>query len=354
MNNLQNMQSENAMLSQAGAARPGSRQQLQRSSSVASRVSSTQGAITPITSKRSERSDPTLPTGSAGEFQSRAGLTTQGSGGGGTLLGSQQSMRPISRGRTMPDMVDNTGAMAGEATFLSQGGLGNARPRPLPPKSQKPLKNFRIGRPLPRWGENLPQDFFERLRMYEEETRQNKQDLSERTLNDIKENLEKKLAGQHKLSHREEQLWDALKDVSLPALFMPFKSGNIFNPRAHQYFHPTGATEVRLTQPPSVFQLPPLPNSKVGVVNLFELSKNFHSRGPAWLVERYIQQQQPLPAEVHGYQGYPQTPAPTSAQPQVVAGTSGPNTTESIAENNDDMDFPYSPGTPHREREVES
>ena len=30
--------------------------------------------------------------------------------------------------------------------------------RPLPPKSQKPLKNFRIGRPLPRWGENLPQD----------------------------------------------------------------------------------------------------------------------------------------------------------------------------------------------------
>jgi len=29
-------------------------------------------------------------------------------------------------------------------------------------------------------------------------------------------------------------------DVSLPALFMPFKTGTIFNPRAHQYFHPTG------------------------------------------------------------------------------------------------------------------
>lgn len=352
MNNLQNMQSENAMLSQT--ARPGSRQQLQRSSSVASRVSSTQGAVTPVTSKRSERSDPTLPTGSGGDFHSRAGLTTQGSGAG--VPSSQQSLRPISRGRTMPDMVDNMGGVAGETTFLSQGGFSNARPRPQPPKPQKPFKNFRIGRPLPRWGEHLPQDFFERLQLYEEETRQHKQDLSERTLNDIKENLEKKLAGQHKLSHREEQLWDALKDVSLPALFMPFKSGNIFNPRAHQYFHPTGATEVRLTQPPSVFQLPPLPNSKVGVVNLFELSKNFHSRGPAWLVERYIQQQQPLPAEVqgyHGYQAYPQTPAPTSAQPQAVVGTSG-NTTESIAENNNDMDFPYSPSTPQREREVES
>ena len=81
-------------------------------------------------------------------------------------------------------------------------------------------------------------------------------------------------------------------------------------------------------------------SQKVGVVNLFELSKNFHSRGPAWLVERYIQQQQPLPAEAqgyHGYQGYPQTPAPTSAQPQVTTGTSGQNTTASIAENNDDM-----------------
>ena len=29
-------------------------------------------------------------------------------------------------------------------------------------------------------------------------------------------------------------------DVSLPALFMPFTRGTVFNPRAHQYFHPTG------------------------------------------------------------------------------------------------------------------
>ncbi|KAK7503175.1 hypothetical protein BaRGS_00005440 [Batillaria attramentaria] len=193
--------------------------------------------------------------------------------------------------------------------------------RPVPPKSQRSQKNFRIGRPLPKWGEHLPQDFFERLRLFEEESKMHKQELNERTLRDIKESLEKKLAGQHKLSKREEQMYDALKDVSLPALFMPVRTGNIFNPRAHQYFHPTGTTDVRLTQPPSVFQLPPLPhNNKVSVVNLFELSKNFHNRGPDWLVERYIQQQQPLSS----INTYPQTPAPTTSIQQQASAQRSP------------------------------
>ncbi|KAL8566979.1 hypothetical protein ACOMHN_059779 [Nucella lapillus] len=188
--------------------------------------------------------------------------------------------------------------------------------RPLPPKTQKThQRNFRIGRPLPKWGENLPQDFFERLQLFEEESRIRKQELNERTLREIKESLEKKLSGQHKLSKREEQMYDALKDVSLPALFMPIKTGNIFNPRAHQYFHPTGSTEMRLTQPPSVFQLPPLPHNnypqKLSVVNLFELSKNFHHRGPDWLMDRYIQQQHPLPSS----SSLPHTPAPTTSLP---------------------------------------
>jgi hypothetical protein len=29
-------------------------------------------------------------------------------------------------------------------------------------------------------------------------------------------------------------------DLCLPAVFMPFRSGNIFNPRAYQFFHPVG------------------------------------------------------------------------------------------------------------------
>ncbi|KAK7108804.1 uncharacterized protein [Littorina saxatilis] len=201
----------------------------------------------------------------------------------------------------------------------SQPETASSKLRPLPPRTLKPQRNFRIGRPLPKWGESLPQDFFERLHLFEEESKARKQELNERTLREIKESIEKKLAGQHKISKREEQMYDALKDVCLPALFMPTKTGNVFNPRAHQYFHPTGTTEVRLTQPPSVFQLPPLPhNNKISVVNLFELSKNFHNKGPDWLIDRYIQQQHPLSTV-----NYPQTPAPITSIPQQASAHPG-------------------------------
>ncbi|ESP03993.1 hypothetical protein LOTGIDRAFT_156597 [Lottia gigantea] len=196
---------------------------------------------------------------------------------------------------------------------------------PLPPPTRV-NKNFLVGKPNPKWGENLPQDFFERLKLFEEESRLRKQELNEKTLEEIKHNLEQKLAGQHKLSKREEQMYDALKDVSLPALFMPYKTGNVYNPRAHQYFHPTGSQDMRLTQPPSVFQLPPLKagdwvtllamvtekhenltkhktilwnithfvNKKMSVLNLFDLSRNFQRPKESWLMDKYIQQQQPL------------------------------------------------------------
>jgi len=49
----------------------------------------------------------------------------------------------------------------------------------------------------------------------------------------------------------------------------------------------------------------------MSVLNLFELSRNFNTRGQAWLMERYIRQQEPV-ANVHGM--VPHTPAPTSAQ----------------------------------------
>ncbi|PIK55327.1 hypothetical protein BSL78_07751 [Apostichopus japonicus] len=66
-------------------------------------------------------------------------------------------------------------------------------------------------------------------------------------------------------------------DVSLPAVFMPSRTGQLYNPRAHQYFHPTGSLgQLRLTQPPSIFQLPPLPNkSRLSVLNLFDIRTNF-------------------------------------------------------------------------------
>lgn len=49
-------------------------------------------------------------------------------------------------------------------------------------------------------------------------------------------------------------------DVSLPALFMPTVSSKnlVYTPRAHGYFHPPGSTDIRITQPPTVFKLPAL------------------------------------------------------------------------------------------------
>ncbi|KAK3576344.1 hypothetical protein CHS0354_039278 [Potamilus streckersoni] len=167
----------------------------------------------------------------------------------------------------------------------------------MPPRVNQPAKD----------SSGVPVDFLERLAYFEELSYRHKQDLNDQTIKEIQEELEKKLASQHKLSQKEREMYEALRDVSLPALFMPLKTGNVFNPRAHLYFHPTGSSDMRLTQPPSVFQLPPLPRNRASVVNLFELSRNFHSRGPGWLMDRYIQQQEPL-HNVH----IPQTPAHTS------------------------------------------
>ena len=49
-------------------------------------------------------------------------------------------------------------------------------------------------------------------------------------------------------------------DVCIPALFMPLSSSRplIFNPRAHNYFHPPGSYDNRVSQPPAIFKLPPL------------------------------------------------------------------------------------------------
>ncbi|XP_067674819.1 uncharacterized protein [Haliotis asinina] len=236
------------------------------------------------------------------------------------LQEQQQNMRPLShRSRTSPSSprTISRGASTRQTPIYSPDKdmaesekvsvtipvSPGTKYRPVPPATQKTRKNFRVGKPLPKWGEALPQDFFERLRLYEEESKQHMAELNERTLREIRDNLEKKLAGQHRLSKREEAMYDALKDVSLPALFMPFRSGTVFNPRAHQYFHPTGSTDLRLTQPPSMFQLPPLTkhNQKLSVVNLFELSSNFSSRSPSWFVERYIQQQQPATNEAFNF-----------------------------------------------------
>lgn len=50
---------------------------------------------------------------------------------------------------------------------------------------------------------------------------------------------ERQMEFQHRL-YKPDENQQINDDLCLPAVFMPFKSGNVINPRAYQYFHPTG------------------------------------------------------------------------------------------------------------------
>ena len=73
------------------------------------------------------------------------GLARQSSQGSLSLRPPDRAV--VQRDRTMSDIH-------GDPTFASQSPL-----KPIPPKtSQRSTKNFRVGRPLPKWGESLPSD----------------------------------------------------------------------------------------------------------------------------------------------------------------------------------------------------
>ncbi|XP_071943161.1 uncharacterized protein [Antedon mediterranea] len=155
--------------------------------------------------------------------------------------------------------------------------VANATRKPTQPKNKK-LAN------LPKWGSDLPKDFFERLKLFNEESIRRQHELVERVKEEVSQVIERQLAGQYRLSAPVTRAADLGKDVCLPAVFMPTKTAHLYNPRAHSYFHPSGSSgRLRLTQPPSMFQLPPLPpNNRMSVINLFDIRRNFEEHGPTW------------------------------------------------------------------------
>jgi hypothetical protein len=111
--------------------------------------------------------------------------------------------------------------------------------------------------------------FFERLKLYSEKSDTHYKEILDKYLSEEATIREQQMAVQHRLDDQTKN--QTLDDFCLPAVFMPYKSpNNVYNPRAHQYFHPNGYTDVRLTQPPTVIQLPPLP-TKTAVIFLDEL-----------------------------------------------------------------------------------
>ncbi|KAF6037267.1 hypothetical protein EB796_004429 [Bugula neritina] len=122
--------------------------------------------------------------------------------------------------------------------------------------------------------------------MFKEESEANRRAIIEHQKREESENIEKKLAFQHKAFRGEQgDVVDALKDVTLPSLYNRNTGNNVYNPRVFQYFHPTGTTGLRLTQPPSMMSLPPLKH-KMSVINLFDVGQSIHN--PNQLLQRYM------------------------------------------------------------------
>ncbi|XP_077994799.1 uncharacterized protein LOC144448429 [Glandiceps talaboti] len=202
-------------------------------------------------------------------------------------------------------------------------------PSPKPPSAKRESKvsqdmkakpNRRVGYPLPKWGSDLSNDFFDRMKNYQEDKVKHHRDLIERTQSEIQQNLERQMAGQYRLAHSAGDLpigSDPAEDVCLPAVFMPTRTGQLYNPRAHHYFHPSGSLgSFRLTQPPSMFQLPPLPNkNKLSAVDLFDIRRNFQPKSSEFLVNipqtpptQYFSMSQPMTPQTSGPMGEPTRP----------------------------------------------
>jgi hypothetical protein len=130
---------------------------------------------------------------------------------------------------------------------------------------------------LPLWGQNWPEDFFERMELFAHENLRKHAELTHRIREEVQETCEQQLSALHRLV-AVNTTDTAMNDLCLPAIFMPTYSSRplVYNPRAHSYFHPPGSLQERVTQPPAIFKLPSLKSGmQLSTVNLYELSKRY-------------------------------------------------------------------------------
>ncbi|CAF3803079.1 unnamed protein product [Rotaria sp. Silwood1] len=137
-------------------------------------------------------------------------------------------------------------------------------------KSEVVMEN----QPSPVYGRDLPKNFLDRYQIYRQRSIIHRQQLIAKVEQETTLANERQMETQHRL-HRSKENNEDDEDLCLPAVFMPFRSGNVFNPRAYQYFHSIGSTDPRLTQAPSILKLPSVPSRTVSVLNLFELSQRY-------------------------------------------------------------------------------
>ena len=78
------------------------------------------------------------------------------------------------------------------------------------------------------------------MKLYADKSDAHYKEILSKYLNEEASIREQQMAVQHRLDNQNSDT-NKFEDFCLPAVFMPYKSpGNVFNPRAHQYFHPTG------------------------------------------------------------------------------------------------------------------
>ncbi|CAF3670731.1 unnamed protein product [Rotaria socialis] len=121
---------------------------------------------------------------------------------------------------------------------------------------------------------SLPNKFLNRYKMHTEKSTAHRRELITKIEQETTLANERQMEMQHRL-YKPKETHAYNDDLCLPAVFMPFRSGHIFNPRAYQFFHSIGSTNPRLTQAPTILKLPPLPSGSVSVLNLFELSQRY-------------------------------------------------------------------------------
>jgi len=141
-------------------------------------------------------------------------------------------------------------------------------PPPKPKLPKKPLKQ-KSGKKQKVWGQNLPENFYERMEMFKEESSKYHQNLKEKINDEVGKEIEKKLASSNKLARSPKDA-TVSEDVCLPALYMPTKTRNLYTPKARSYFHAFGTYQDRLTQAPSILELPKLRHDNTDIVGIYE------------------------------------------------------------------------------------
>jgi len=141
-------------------------------------------------------------------------------------------------------------------------------PPPKPKLPKKPLKQ-KSGKKQKVWGQNLPEHFYERMEMFKEESSKYHRNLKEKINDEVGKEIEKKLASSNKLARSPKDA-TVSEDVCLPALYMPTKTRNLYTPKARSYFHAFGTYQDRLTQAPSILELPKLRHDNTDIVGIYE------------------------------------------------------------------------------------